>query len=204
MMARIVVSEFVTLDGVMQSPGHPDEDSSGGFDQGGWQPAYFDQTFSRLMMETFGQAGGLLLGRRTYEIFAAFWPNQPADDPVAGALNAMLKHVVSTTLSEPLAWANSTVIRADVANAISRLREQPGQDLLVLGSGELVQTLIAHDLVDAFQLMIHPLVLGQGKRLFREGMPSIRLRQTGSEVSTTGVVIVSFEPVRSGAPLVAV
>jgi len=198
-MARVIVSEFLTLDGVMQSPGHPDEDRSGGFEQGGWQPVYFDDTFGRVMMESFGQAGGLLLGRRTYEIFAGFWPNQPAENPVAAALNAMRKYVVSTTLGEPLAWSNSTLISNDVPGAVSRIRERPDQDVLVLGSGELVQTLIRHELVDAYQLMIHPLIVGQGKRLFRDGTPPIKLRQTRSEVSSTGVLIVSYEPVESAA-----
>jgi dihydrofolate reductase len=202
-MARVIVSEFLTLDGIMQAPGNPDEDRSGGFDHGGWQLPYFDETFGRVMMESFGQAGALLLGRRTYEIFAAFWPNQPAENPVAGPMNAMRKYVVSTTLSEPLAWANSTVIPSDVPAAVNQIREEPGRDILVLGSGELVQTLIAHDLVDGYHLMIHPLVLGEGKRLFRDGTPSVRLRQTGSEVSTTGVLIASFEPVRATASRVA-
>jgi len=193
-MARIVVSEFLTLDGVMQGPGDPNEDRSDGFERGGWQLPYFDETFGRVVLEGFAQAGGLLLGRRTYDIFAAYWPNQPADDPVAGPMNTMTKHVVSTTLSEPLAWANSRLIRNDVPAAVQKLRDAPGQDILVIGSGGLAQTLIANDLIDAYQLMIHPLVLGDGKRLFRETPAPLRLRLVDSQISTTGVLIATYEP----------
>src|SRR5436190_4772050 len=134
-MPKIVVSEFLSLDGVMQAPGDPNEDRSGGFDQGGWQLDYFDDTFGQTMMEAFAATGGLLLGRLTYENFAAYWPSQPADDPVAGPMNAFQKYVVSTTLSEPLAWQNSTLISGDVAGALRRLKDEPGKEIQVIGSG---------------------------------------------------------------------
>lgn len=195
-MARIIVSEFLTLDGVMQAPGDPEEDRSGGFDQGGWQLAYFDDIFGQVMMEAFGSTGGMLLGRLTYGNFAAHWPGQPADDPLAAAMNGMQKYVVSTTLSEPLAWENSTLIKGDVAGEIAKLKARPGKDIQVIGSGELVQALIANDLVDTYRLMIHPLVLGGGKRLFREGTLPTRLRLVDSTPTTTGVVILNYEPVK--------
>jgi dihydrofolate reductase len=193
-MPRIIVSEFVTLDGVMQAPGDPDEDRSGGFDHGGWQLAYFDDIFGKAMMEAFEASGGMLLGRRTYEGFARHWPNQPADDPVAGTMNGLQKYVVSTSLTEPLAWENSTLISGDVPDAVEKLREGPGKEIQVIGSGELVQTLIKHDLVDAYRLMVHPLVLGTGKRLFREATPLTRLRLVDSKPTTTGVLILTYEP----------
>jgi dihydrofolate reductase len=193
-VAKIVVSEFLTLDGVMQAPGDPNEDRSGGFEHGGWQLAYFDDVFGQTMMEAFAASGGLLLGRRTYETFAAHWPNQPAEDPLAGLMNGLAKHVVSTTLTEPLAWQNSRLIKDDVAGDVGRLREQPGKDIQVIGSGELVQTLVQHDLVDEYRLMIHPLVLGAGKRLFREGLSPTRLRLIDTKWTTTGVLIITYEP----------
>ena len=196
-MPRIVVSEFLTLDGVMQAPGDPNEDRSGGFDHGGWQLAYFDDIFGSTLMEAFAATGGMLLGRRTYETFAAHWPKQPADDPLAGTMNGLQKYVVSTTLAEPLAWQNSTLIKADVAGRVAQLKEGSGKEIQVIGSGELVQTLIQHDLVDAYRLMLHPLVLGSGKRLFREGTSMTRLRLVDTKPTSTGVLIVTYEPERS-------
>ena len=193
-MPRIIVSEFLTLDGVMQAPGNPDEDRSGGFDKGGWQLAYFDDVFGSVMMDAFAATGGMLLGRLTYQNFAAFWPNQPADDPLAATMNGMQKYVVSRTLTEPLAWENSTLISGNVPDAVEKLREGPGKEIQVIGSGELVQTLIKHDLVDAYRLMVHPLVLGTGKRLFREETPLTRLRLVESKPTTTGVLILTYEP----------
>ena len=195
-MSKIVVSEFLTLDGVMQAPGDPNEDRSGGFDQGGWQLAYFDDIFGSTMMDAFAATGGMLLGRVTYENFAAFWPKQPADDPLAATMNGMQKHVVSTTLSEPLAWQNSTLIKSDVAGEVAKLREGSGKEIQVIGSGELVQTLIREDLIDSFRLMVHPLVLGGGKRLFREDTAPTRLRLVDSKPTTTGVLILTYEPVK--------
>ena len=198
-MPRIVVSEFLTLDGVMQAPGDPNEDRSGGFEHGGWQLAYVDDIFGSVMMDAFAATGGMLLGRLTYENFAAHWPNQPADDPLAAAMNGMQKYVVSSTLAEPLAWQNSTLIKTDVAGEVAKLKEGSGREIQVIGSGELVQTLVRHDLVDAYRLMVHPLVLGTGKRLFREGTDLTKLRLIDSKSTTTGVLILTYEPDKSGS-----
>jgi dihydrofolate reductase len=191
---KIVVSEFLTLDGVMQAPGDPNEDRSGGFELGGWQLAYFDDIFGSTMMEAFAATGGMLLGRLTYENFAAFWPKQPADDPIAPTMNGLNKYVVSTTLTEPLDWENSTLIKGDVAEEVAKLKKAPGKEIQVIGSGELVQTLIQHDLVDTYKLMIHPIVLGKGKRLFRDGTTMSKLRLVDSKPTTTGVLILTYEP----------
>jgi dihydrofolate reductase len=193
-MPRLIVSEFLTLDGVMQAPGSPTEDRSGGFDQGGWQLDYFDDIFANAMMEGFAATGGFLLGRLTYENFAAHWPNQPADDPLAGTFNDLPKYVVSTSLTEPLAWQNSTLIQGDLPTRITALKQGTGKDIQVIGSGELVQTLIAHDLVDEYRLLIHPLLLGNGKRLFREGNEPVRLRLVDSKTSGKGVLILTYVP----------
>jgi dihydrofolate reductase len=193
-MGRLIVSEFLTLDGVMQAPGSPDEDRSGGFDQGGWQLNYFDDTLGKAIMDVLAVTGGLLLGRRTYEIFAAHWPKQPAEDPLAGTFNDMPKYVASTTLKEPLPWQNSTLIKGDVPDGVSKLKKEAGKDVLVIGSGTLVDALARHDLVDEYRLMIHPIVMGKGKRLFRgEGSPK-KLRLVDSKTTTTGVVILTYTP----------
>jgi dihydrofolate reductase len=192
---RVVVSQFLTLDGVMQAPGDPDEDRSGAFDQGGWQLAYFDEVFGNFVMEGFAATGALLLGRLTYENFARHMPSQPADDPVAGPMNEWRKYVVSTSLSEPLEWQNSTLIRGDVPSEVAKLKEGgAGKDIQVMGSGELVQTLIRHSLVDEYRLMIHPLVLGTGKRLFRDETPLTRFRLVDSNASGTGVLLLTYRP----------
>jgi dihydrofolate reductase len=196
-MGKLVVSEFLTLDGVMQAPGNADEDRSGGFDHGGWQLGYFDDTLGAAVMEGIGAAGGFLLGRKTYEIFADHWPKQPAEDPLAGTFNDMPKFVVSTTLKEPLAWQNSTLIRGDVPKEIAKLKAATQKNIEVIGSGQLVDTLARHDLVDEYRLMIHPIVMGTGKRLFRgEGSPT-RLRLVNSKPTGTGVVIVTYVPERA-------
>jgi dihydrofolate reductase len=195
-MRRIIVVEFLTLDGVMQAPGSPDEDRSGGFDKGGWQLGYFDDTLGASIMAGLEDTGGFLLGRKTYEIFAGHWPKQPAEDPLAGTFNDRPKWVVSTTLREPLPWQNSTLIAGDVAAGIAAVRAGEGKDVQVIGSGELVQTLIEHDLVDEYRLMIHPIVMGTGKRLFRDASSSTKLRLIESKPSTTGVLINCYEPER--------
>jgi dihydrofolate reductase len=201
---KIIVSEFLTLDGVMQAPGDSNEDRSDGFEQGGWQLAYFDDIFGNELMSGFTDTGGFLLGRRTYEIFARHWPNQPDDDPMAPTFNDLPKYVVSTTLSEPLPWQNSILIRDDIPGAIGRLKAEDGKDIRVIGSGDLVQTLVKHRLVDQYQIMIHPLVLGEGKRLFREGTAPTKLRLVSSKPTTTGVLIMTYEPAERGADKVAV
>jgi dihydrofolate reductase len=193
-MRKIIVSEFLTLDGVMQAPGNADEDRSDGFDQGGWQLAFFDDTLGKAVMEVLGRTGGFLLGRKTYEIFAAHWPKQPADDPLAGTFNDLPKYVASTTLKAPLAWQNSSLIKGDVAEGVAKLKTGAGKDIQVIGSGTLVDTLTRHDLVDEYRLMIHPIVMGKGKRLFRgEGSPK-RLRLVDSQTTSTGVLIVTYAP----------
>ncbi len=151
------------------------------------------------MMDAFAATGGLLLGRRTYETFAAHWPKQPADDPLAGTMNGLQKYVVSTTLNEPLAWQNSTLIKSDVAGSVAKLKEESGKEIQVIGSGELVQALAQYDLVDAYRLMIHALVLGTGKRLFREGTALTKLRLVDTKPTSTGVLILTYEPERSRA-----
>jgi dihydrofolate reductase len=194
LMRRLVVSEFLTLDGVMQAPGDPNEDRSGDFEHGGWQLAFFDDAFGRFVMEGFADAGAFLLGRLTYENFAAFWPNQPADDPVAGPMNATPKFVVSRSLSEPLSWQNSTLLRDDVAGAIRRLKAEDGKGIQVIGSGELVQTLLREQLVDEFRLMVHPIVLGSGKRLFREDTALSRFELIASSATSKGVLLLRYRP----------
>jgi dihydrofolate reductase len=196
-MRNLIVTEFLSLDGVMQAPGDPDEDRSGGFEHGGWQRQYFDETFLQTVSVSMSETGGFVFGRRTYEIMAAHWPFQPDDDPFAPTLNNLPKYVASTTLREPLEWQHSTLLQGDVAKAVAELKEQPGKDLVVLGSGELVQTLMENDLVDRYGLMINPIVLGGGKRLFRDGSAKRELKLVDSKTTGTGMLITTYEPVRS-------
>jgi dihydrofolate reductase len=194
-MRKVIVDEFMTLDGVVQAPGGADEDTDGGFEHGGWQIPYGDEIFGETVVEGMAEAGGFLLGRRTYEIFAAYWPNAPEEErAVAAPLNDLPKYVASTTLTEPLEWQNSTLLKGDTADAVSALKREAGKDIHVIGSGELVQTLMQHGLVDEYRLMIHPIVMGGGKRLFRDGGDRKPLRLVDSKVSTTGVVIATYEP----------
>jgi dihydrofolate reductase len=195
-MPRIVVSEFLTLDGVMQAPGAADEDRDGGFSHGGWQINHVDDEVGAFVMDGLNAIGGLLLGRRTYDIFAGYWPNEPADDPIPAIFNPIPKYVVSTSLHEPLPWENSHVISGDVPGAVRALRAGDGPDIQVIGSGQLVQTLIANDLVDAYQLMVHPLVLGTGKRLFREEAGNARVKLVNSKTTATGVLLLTYVPDR--------
>jgi dihydrofolate reductase len=197
-MRKVIVSEFLTMDGVMQAPGLPDEDRSGGFEHGGWQMPFMDEIAGSFITEGLAATGGLLLGRVTYEIFAGYWPNAPADEPsgLAQTINNLPKYVVSTTLKEPLPWTNSHVINGDVAKDVASLKQESGNDLQVIGSGQLVQTLMRHDLVDEYRLMINPIVLGKGKRLFRDGSPKTSLRLVDSQASKTGVLIATYEPDR--------
>jgi len=181
----------LTLDGVMQAPGRPDEDRRGGFAHGGWARPRGDS-----VAEAFGgvgEVGGLLFGRRTYEDFYGWWPHQQ-DNPFTPVLDAAPKHVASSTLREPLPWRNSFLLSGDVPAAVADLRRVAEQDVVVLGSGELVQSLMQHDLVDRFVLMIHPLVLGAGRRLFPDGGAPATLRLLDSVTTTTGVVIATYEP----------
>lgn len=191
-MGKLVMVEFLTLDGVMQAASDPNEDRSGGFEHGGWQPRYVDEVFGGAVMGSLNAAGAFLLGRKTYEIFAAHWPNQPADDPLAGAFNGLPKYVVSTTLQEPLAWQNSTLIADDVPSKVAHLKQGADKEIHLIGSGELAQTVMANHLVDEYRLMIHPLVLGTGKRLFRDGTSIERLQLVDSRATTTGVIIATY------------
>jgi dihydrofolate reductase len=192
-MRKVIVSEFLTLDGVMQAPGLPDEDRSGGFEHGGWQMPLLDDAARSSISEAMAATGGFLLGRRTYEIFAGYWPSAPAEEPLAEIINSLPKYVVSTTLKEPLGWNNSKLIKGDIAAEVAKLKQEPGKDLQVIGSGELVQTLMQHDLVDEYRIMINPIVLGSGKRLFREGSPKNELELVDSKTSSTGVLIVTYK-----------
>ncbi|MEU8380162.1 dihydrofolate reductase family protein [Streptosporangium sp. NPDC048865] len=191
-MRKIVVIEHLTLDGVMQAPGAPDEDVRGGFEHGGWAVPRNDAVMGGEMAKGMG-GSELLFGRLTYERFHSFWPEQPAPNPFTDVLNDTRKYVVSTTLTGPLPWVNSTLLAGDAAKAVAELKEEPGADIAVLGSGELVRSLMRHDLVDVYQLMIHPLVLGSGRRLFPEGGSFAGLRLTGSVTTTTGVVIATYD-----------
>jgi dihydrofolate reductase len=193
-MSKLVVNTNLTLDGVMQAPSDHDEDRRGGFEHGGWAPPYFDQVMADVAAEGIAKGGALLFGRRTYEQFASFWSTQPEDNPFAAVLNERQKYVASTTLQEPLPWRNSTLLEGDATEAVAKLKEQPGKDLVVLGSGELVQSLMEHDLVDEYVLLIHPLVLGSGRRLFTDGGASAALRLVDTKTTTTGVLIATYQP----------
>jgi dihydrofolate reductase len=193
-LRKVVVIEHVTLDGVMQAPGRADEDERGEFDHGGWAHARADEVVGRKMGERMARArgGSLLFGRRTYEDFFSFWPNQ-TDNPYTEVLDNAQKYVASTTLKEPLPWSNSTLLDGDAAEAVARLKEEPGNDLGVLGSGQLVRSLMQRGLVDEFVLMTHPLVLGTGRRLFADGGAFAEFRLTDATTTTTGVVIATYE-----------
>jgi len=195
-MRKLVVGTFLTVDGVMQAPGGPDEDREGGFKHGGWSVNYWDEVMGQRITETTLRGGALLLGRKTYEIFAAHWPSVGGDDPIAAKLNSMPKYVASRTLDK-VTWNNSTLIEGDVAEAVVALKEQPGDAIQVTGSGDLIQTLIRHDLVDEYQLWVFPIVLGIGKRLFGGGTVPSALKLVDSQISSTGVAIHTYE--RSGA-----
>jgi dihydrofolate reductase len=192
-MGKVTVFNSLTLDGVMQAPGRADEDTRGRFAHGGWAVPYSDEVMGRVAAEGMVGSGSLLLGRRTYQDFHSFWPNQ-TDNPFTEVLDNTRKYVASTTLREPLGWRNSTLLAGDAADAVASLREQPGQDLTVLGSGELVQSLRRRDLVDEYILLIHPLVLGSGRRLFPDDGAAAALRLVDSVTTTTGVIIATYRP----------
>lgn len=182
----------LTLDGVMQAPGRPDEDLRGDFECGGWAVPYADPVMNSAVAESMASTGALLLGRRTYEDFYAVWPKR-TDNPFTAVLNNTRKYVASTTLKEPLPWINSILLKGDVPEAVTRIKSQPGKDIVVLGSGELLRTLMRHNLVDRYVLQIHPLVLGSGRRLFAEEGVSATLRLVDSKTTTKGVVIATYE-----------
>ncbi|MDI3340898.1 MAG: dihydrofolate reductase family protein [Sphaerobacter sp.] len=191
-MRRIIVSTFLSLDGVMQAPGGPEEDPGGGFQHGGWSVNYWDDRMGQIMGQAMSTPFDLLLGRKTYEIFAAHWPHA-SDDGAAGPLNAATKYVVSTTLASA-DWGPAVLIKEDVVGQITRLKQQDGPELQVHGSSQLIQTLMAHDLVDEYRLWVFPVVLGSGKRLFGDGAIPAGLRLVDTQTSTTGVIIATYEP----------
>jgi dihydrofolate reductase len=192
-MRQLVVIEHLTLDGVMQAPGRPDEDTRDGFAHGGWAIPDNDEVMGKVMAEGMARGGGsLLFGRRTYEDFYGFWPQQK-DNPYTDVLNNVEKYVVSRTLTEPLPWSNSILLEGDAAETVKELKEQPGPNLGVMGSGELVGSLIRRQLVDEYLLMIHPRILGSGRRLFPDGVSSA-LHLVESVTTTTGVLIATYRP----------
>jgi dihydrofolate reductase len=195
-MRKLIVNEFLSLDGVAQAPGGEDEDPSRGFAHGGWHMQYMqDERAQEWVLESILQAGGFLLGRRTYEIFAAYWPNAPEDEQViAEPLNTKPKHVASTTLTAPLEWQNSTLLGGEVSAAVAALKQAEGGDVHVIGSTELVRSLIEHDLVDELRLMIDPVVLGGGKRIFRDDGSLRKLRLVDGEVTGTGAILARYAP----------
>ncbi|MBY9073572.1 dihydrofolate reductase family protein [Nocardioides sp. WL0053] len=191
-MRKLIVSTFLTLDGVMQAPGGPEEDDSGGFAHGGWSVTYWDDRMGEVMGAAMSVPFDLVLGRKTYDIFAAYWPHA-SEEQGAKPLNDATKHVASR--SRPtLEWRNSVLIDGDAAEGIAALKQQDGPELQVHGSGDLVQTLLRHGLIDEYRLWVFPLVIGSGKRLFADGTVPAALRLVDSQVSTTGVVMGTYEP----------
>ena len=199
-MRKVIVNEWMTLDGVVQAPSYADEDVTGGFGHGGWHTRYFDDRSMNWVIENIRGAGGYLLGRGTYQIFAAFWPNASQDQQVlAGPLNASPKYVASTTLSEPLGWHNSRLLQGDIGASVRALKAEEGKDLHVIGSPGLVQTLMALGLVDELRLMIDPLMAGGGKRLFGDDGALRPLRLADSQVTSTGAIIATYAAERDSA-----
>ncbi len=192
-MRKVIVSEWMSLDGVVQAPAYANEDPSGGFKHGGWHLRYFEDISMKWVVENVTQAGGFLLGRRTYDVFAAHWPKAPEQEQaLAQPMNTLPKYVASRTLKEPLAWQNSRLLKGDVAAAVAALKREDGKYLLAIGSTELVQTLIAHNLADEFRMMIDPVVLGGGKRVFDDDGVLKSLRLVSSEVTATGAILATY------------
>jgi dihydrofolate reductase len=192
-MRKVVVDEWMSPDGVVQAPGNSEEDTTGGFQYGGWHMRYFDETSQSWVVTQLTEAGGFLLGRRTYEILAGYWPHASEEEQVvAQPLNTKPKYVASTTLNDPLEWGSSSVLQGDVGAAVQALKREDGGDVHVIGSTQLVRTLIEHDLVDEFQLMIDPVVLGGGKRIFPDDGSLRSLRLVDSQVTTTGAILATY------------
>jgi dihydrofolate reductase len=194
-MGKIIVTSNLSLDGVMQAPGRPDEDTRDGFDRGGWGSPYNDAVMGAKMGEGMARPGSLLLGRRTYQDFFRVWPNR-SDNPYTEVLDKTQKYVASRTLREPLPWRNSTLLKGDAADAVSELKDDLSGDLAILGSGNLIQSLRRRHLIDTYVLLIYPLVLGSGRRLFPDGTTPEELRLTDSVTTTTGVVIATYDVAR--------
>ena len=190
-MRKLIAVENVSLDGVMQAPGRPDEDLRGGFEHGGWAVPYPDAVIGQAMAEGMANAGAMLFGRRTFIDFFNVWPKR-TNNPYTEVLNNGQKYVASTTLSNPLPWQNSTLITGEVPAAVARLKAEGGKDLVVLGSGELLRSLMQHRLVDEYVLLIHPLVLGSGRRLFPDAGAFEKLTLVSAIPTTTGVAIATY------------
>ena len=197
-MRKLMVLEMVTLDGVMQAPGGRDEDPRGGFTHGGWSAPYNDAVKMQVMGEGMSQRTDMLFGRWTYEKFYNVWHGR-TDNPFTQVFERSQKYVASRTLSGPLPWVNSTLLEGDAAGAVARLKQEPGPDLLVMGSGVLGDALMKRGLVDEYQLLIHPLVLGAGRRLFNDGAPYAALKLVKSVPTTTGVIIATYQPADGAA-----
>ena len=191
-MGCIVVPNHLTLDGVMHGPASADEDTRAGFERGGWAAPYYDEVMGAVMAEGMAREGSLLLGRRTYEQLAGFWPKQTDGNPFTEVLNRTQKYVASTTLEEPLPWENSTLLGGGAPDAVARLKQELDHDISILGSGELIRSLMSHGFIDEFLLTIHPLVLGQGRRLFGGDGAYAALRLVDTKPTTTGVIIARY------------
>jgi len=192
-MRKVVAFEFMSLDGVIQAPAYADEDTSNGFRHGGWHRRFLDERSMKWAIENISRAGGFLLGRGTYEMFAAHWPNASEEEqPLARPLNTLPKYVASKTLEAPLAWQNSKLLEGDVAGAVAALKREDGGDLLAIGTPMLVQTLFDHDLVDELRVMIDPVILGGGKRFFRDDGICRRLALVSSERTPTGAILATY------------
>ncbi|MFH8758890.1 dihydrofolate reductase family protein [Streptomyces atroolivaceus] len=194
-MAKLTLTTFVSLDGVMQAPGGPDEDTTGGFEYGGWLVPFADEGMGTFMDEVFDRSGAFLLGRRTYDIFSAYWPQvTDPQDPIASRLNTLPKHVVSTTLTDPV-WENTTVVAGDVPAEVAGLKEGTAEgELQIHGSGTLAQSLMAHDLIDEVNLLVYPVYLGSGRRLFPDGGQPTAFELTGARTTGSGIAIHTYRP----------
>jgi len=188
---ELTVTTFLSVDGVYQGPGGPDEDRSGGFDRGGWLVPHFDEATGQFMNEVFGRVDAFLLGRRTYDIFITYWPHQTDLDPVANGLNTLPKYVASTTLKDPT-WAKTTVLEGDLGTAVRELKAREGRELQVHGSGQLVRYLLEHDLVDRLNLLVFPVIVGAGKRLFPDRGLATGLALESSRTTPSGVSISTY------------
>lgn len=194
-MRKLMMYNTMSLNGVYQSPFYVDEDATGGFTYGGWANPYLDNAAMEWFIDNVSRAGGFLLGRRTYEIFAAHWPSAPEDQQVlAEPMNRLPKFVASATLTEPLKWQNSRLLPDDTPEAVRQLKHDDGADLRIIGSAQLLNTLIQHDLVDEFHLMIDPVIVSGGKRLFTDNGQLTRLRLVDNKVTTTGAIIATYTP----------
>ncbi len=188
-MRKVIASEYVSLDGVMEDPGGAEE-----FEHGGWSLQFFDEEAAKYAYDQLFASDALLMGRVTYQAFADAWPSMTDEVGFADRMNSLPKFVVSTTLEEPLEWNNSSLIKENVAEEVSKLKQQPGQDILIYGSADLVHTLMQHDLIDEYRIMVHPVVVGSGKRLFKDGIETKVLRLVGTETFSSDVVVLSYQP----------